>query len=371
MGQNADGSTRWATKTEWAAWFDSQMAGSAAAGAAEYATTTGALSSSTIGGLARKAIRGGVYGAAIGLAVEGVLDGAGWAIKELQDQVVVPGIPQEELKPSAWCFTTQGGVQRCANSPGVMTASAHLANSSEFSQPCTASVINNSGYYYCKRIGDGVQILTIIDGPRTMPVTGWPVSYVNANPSTDDVPVSDEQLGDAIKQRPEVVDSLLTDPRTGRPVMTPELQQQGDDLKKRLEEREGYDPSDPSTVPDLEDDTVKDDGSPWPSFCGWATAVCEFITWFKADDAETESPEVPWEEESPADYEQSWSSGLGGGSCPSAVTFTVALGGQSASPEFSFDGLCRFATMMRPVIIALASIIAGFIIAGVRGTKDA
>ena len=370
-GKNADGSTRWITYAEWAARFDSQMAGNAAAGAVEYATTSGTLSSSTIGGLARKAIRGGVYGVAIGLVVDGVLDGAGWAIKELQDQVVVPGTPKEELKPNAWCFTTEGGVVRCANAPGLMTASAHLANFAAFSQPCVASVVGNNGYYYCKRKSDGYMVNVIIDNPRTMPVTGWPVSYVNDSPSTDDVPVTDDQLGEEIRKDPGLVNSLLTDPRTGRPVMTPELRQQGDDLKKRLEEREGLPTSEPSTDPNLEDDTANDQGSPWPSFCGWATTVCDFIAWFKTEPPDQDKPEVPWEEEKPADYEKSWTSGLGGGSCPAPVSFSVSLGGQSASPEFSFAGICQFGTIMRPVIIALAAIIAGFIIAGVRGTKDA
>jgi len=370
MGQNADGSTRWATKTEWAAWFDSQMAGGAAAGAAEYATTTGALSSSTIGGLARKAIRGGVYGAAIGLAVEGIIDGAGWAISELKDQVLTPGT-KEQLGESGWCRENN-----CASTiDGLIPWAQKKYPPSDPSVVARWIGVESSPVegYLCAlvkpELGGGCASMVPV-AYRTKPTTGWG-DTVNVGVGTDPGPVSDEDLGNEIRKDPGLVNSLLTDPRTDRPVMTPELQQQGDDLKKRLEEREGYDPSDPSTSPDLEDDTANDDGSPWPTFCGWATSVCDFITWFKTDDPESESLEVPWEEESPADYEQSWSSGLGGGSCPSAVTFTVALGGQSASPEFSFEGLCRFATMMRPVIIALASIIAGFIIAGVRGTKDA
>lgn len=365
-GQNADGSTRWVQDAEfnatWDKWLGEASAGGGVAAASEYIKSSGPLSSSTIGSMGRKALRGGVYGAAVALAVEGVIDGAGWAIKELQDQVVEPGTPQEELKPNAWCFTTQGGVQRCANAPGLMTASAHLANSAEFSQPCVSSVSKNEGYYWCKRIADGAQINVIIDSPRTMPVTGWPSSYVNANPSTDDVPVSDEQLGDAIRKDPQLVNALLTDPRTGRPVVTPELQQMMDDIKKQIEQREDIPSSEPSPAPDLEDDTAKDDGSPWPSFCGWATAVCDFIDWFKDGDGE----DVALPEKELEIQPSQWSSGIGGGSCPVAESVTVSVLGTSADVSFDLQPLCRMASELRPFLIAISMMVAVLIIAGVR-----
>ncbi|WP_152982604.1 virulence factor TspB C-terminal domain-related protein [Stenotrophomonas humi] len=317
--------------------------------------------------MGRKAIRGGVYGTAVALAVEGIIDGAGWAINELKDQVIDPGT-KEQLDRQGWCrekvcAPTIDGLIPYAQSRYTGTAYPDSRWIAIEQSPSNGLICYRViGTESC-RFSMPVQLVL-------RPTTGWD-GYTNVSPGTDAGPVSDERLGDAIRPHPDVVNSLLTDPRTGRPVMTPELQQMMDDIKQQIEQREGMPGSDPSPAPDMEDDTAKDDGSPWPSFCGWATVVCDFIEWVKTDDPDTQNPEVPWEEEIPADVTQTWSSGLGGGSCPSAASFTVSLGGFSASPEFSFEGICQFGTIMRPVIIALAAIIAGFIIAGVRGTKDA
>ncbi|WP_198407546.1 hypothetical protein [Xanthomonas campestris] len=62
-------------------------------------TAAGEISSTTIGSLGRKAIRGGVYGAAVGLAIEGIIDGAGWAIDELKKQVVTGPPAATEVPP--------------------------------------------------------------------------------------------------------------------------------------------------------------------------------------------------------------------------------------------------------------------------------
>ncbi len=378
VGQNADGSTRWATTTEWAAMWDKMLegVGAGAVAATEYAKTTGPVSSSTLGGFARKAIRGGVYGTAVALTVEGIIDGAGWAINELKDQVTTPGTEQAPLgEVNAYCITDAYNVGefRCSPAPATLAAVAHMANKIA-AQPCSLHIYQ-AGYstqYRCARPGAGPnEYVFVVEGQVRKPTGGWTPKYHNDSHYEPPRTVTDDELGDAIRQNPQLVDSLLTDPRTGRPIMTPELQEQGDQLKQQLEQREGIPSSDPLPAPNLEDDTAKDDGSPWPSFCSWASAVCQFIDWFKTDDQEAPAPEVPWEEEAPAQVEQKWSSGLGGGSCPAPSSFSVSLGGQSVSPEFSYEGICQFATYMRPVIIALAAIIAGFIIAGVRGTKDA
>jgi hypothetical protein len=377
QGQNADGSTRWVQDAEfnatWDKWLGEASAGGGVAAASEYIKSGGPLSSSTIGSMGRKALRGGVYGAAVALAVEGVIDGAGWAIKELQDQVVEPGTPQEELGESAWCFFgTNGRPSRCASAPGLLTASANLIDPSAYAQPCTAKYSPewDRAFYSCVRISDGVTLVVNSDLRVTRPITGWPVG-VNDNPGTDDKPISDDQLGDAIRKDPQLVNALLTDPRTGRPVMTPELQQMMDDIKKQIEQREGIPGSEPTPAPDMEDDTAKDDGSPWPSFCGWATAVCDFIDWVKTDDPDTQKPEVPWEEEKPADFDQKWSSGLGGGSCPPPISVSVPVPGGSVGIEFSYEFLCQFATILRPLVIAMAAIMAAVIVAGVRGGSSA
>lgn len=331
--------------------------------ATEFATTSGALSSKTIGSLARKALRGGVYGAAIGLAVEGIIDGAGWAIGELQDQVMDGPVRQPETAPPGTQMAcTAEQQQRCVPLSTPMALCGAIMSISVHHTVCTSVRRDGSMLYYNVTPGGGTYGGVV----RTF-TTDQPIYGTGYQPN----PVADEQLGDAIRREPQLVNDLLTDPRTGRPIMTPELQQQGDQLKREIEDREGIPTSGSTPDPDLEDDSPSSDTSPWPSFCGWASAVCTFFDWFKADDSDTSKPEVPWEDEDPSAVQQTWSSGLGGGSCPAPVSFSVSLGGTSASPEFSFAPVCQFGTLMRPVIIALAAIIAGFIIGGVRGTKDA
>lgn len=328
----------------------------------EYQSRSAALSSKSLGSLARKGLRGGVYGVALGIAIDGVIDGAGWAIGELQDQVLDGPVVQPDTAPAGTemvCLSGQGKACVPASTPLALCPAIRRQQNTEVCKDA-----RRSGYfvYYTVTAGGGTFAAVI-----NIFATDYPIDGTGYQPN----PVSDEQLGDAIKQHPELVNELLTDPRTGYPMMTPELQKQIDDIKREVEQREGLPESDPTPAPDLDDDTATNNESSWPTFCGWASAVCEFFKWVKTDDTDTEKPETPWEEEDPAQVTQSWSSGLGGGSCPSPVSFTVSLGGQSATPEFSFSPICQFGTMMRPVIIALATIIAGFIVAGVRGTKDA
>ena len=337
----------------------------------EYQSRSAALSSRTVGSLARKGLRGGVYGIALGLAIEGIIDGAGWAINELKDQVMSGPPAPTEVPPGGEYYVGSDG-KYYSSSQAAAVGSTSARNNNPYGNVFVFKYMKDCVGGVCKfvmemtnandqkfDIEDGVS-QRFNDSPRPMPVF-----------DTQPHPVSDEELGDAVKGSPEVVNDLLTDPRTGYPIPTPELQKQIDDIKKEVEDREGIPNSDPSPSPDMEDDTAKDSQTSWPSFCGWASAVCDFFKWVKTDDPDTKKPETPWEEEDPAQVKQSWSSGLGGGSCPAPVSFTVSLAGQSATPEFSFSPICQFGTMMRPVIIALATIIAGFIVGGFRGTKDA
>lgn len=364
-GRNANGTINYVQKTEWAANFFKNTPGGGAAAATEFRTTVGALSSSTLGGLARKAIRGGVYGAAVGLAVEGIVNGAGWAINELRNQVLVPGTPQQPLGEVAYCLPVNNQ-WRCSSQEGQLAGIAHLLTNGYFSQPCAVDGRASWGRYLysCPRISDGLVMSVAVESEVVRPGPTWPASYVNSSPGTDDVPVSDDQLGDSIRQNPQLVNDLLTDPRTGRPVMTPELQQQGEQLKREIEQREGLPTSDPSPAPNLEDDTPKDEGSPWPSFCSWATPVCDFIEWFKGPG----DPDVDLPEREIQLDQDGWSSGVGGGSCPQAQEFSVDLVGTTGRASFDFQPLCSFATTMRPVLIAVCALIAAFILAGLRSS---
>lgn len=74
-----------------------------------------------------------------------------------------------------------------------------------------------------------------------------------------------------------------------------------------------------------------------------------------------------WDDEAPEWSE--WQSGLSStGSCPAPVSTTISLGGYSTAIEFSYQPICDFAALMRWVLIAAATIMSGFIVAGVRNS---
>jgi hypothetical protein len=360
MGTNAQGGTIWGTQTQFESMWQSAVDQQARS---EHNTRTRSISNGTLGAMARKGLRGGVYGAAVALALEEIIDGAGWAIGELQDQVLdSPAIPPSTAPAGTVLYCTREAQQQCTVTAEALCPA--ISSLKPYYTDCYVKGYSGDSPLYNVTPGGGSYL-----GVRKVFQTDFPIYGTGSSPN----PVTDDQLGEALRPQPDLINDLLTDPRTGQPITTPELQQQIDEINDQIRQREGM-PSQPSPSPspDLNDDTAQDPApSAWPSFCGWASAVCDFFKWVKTDDPDTQRPEVPWEEENPASITQSWSSGLGGGSCPAPVTFSVTLSGTTASPEFSFEPVCQFGTVMRPVIIALAAIIAGFIIAGVRGTKDA
>lgn len=330
------------------------------------------VSSSTLGGLAGAAMKRIGPAAALYQTAKSIVDGAGWAIDELTDQVVVPGVPQQPLGPVIYCATPLGGGQLGCSSTPQGLGQAIATRSTGPSAPYTFHSYNGSNrLYFCGKNGpSGGCAASVIVSTRTDPTGNWnPVDYPNWNYGSDPQPVTNQQLGDLLKNHPQVVNAILIDPETGAPIHTPELIQAMNDLRRSIEAANGIDPGPDATPKDpMETQPME---SAWPTFCSWASTVCDFIGWVKTEDPDTARPEVPWEEETPLDVTQSWSSGLGGGSCPGPATFSVTLAGTTSSPEFSFEPICQFGTVMRPVIIALAAIVAGFILAGVRGSKDA
>lgn len=319
------------------------------------------VSSSTLGGLAGAAMKRIGPAATMYQTVKTIVDGAGWAIDELTDQVMDnPLVPPDTAPPGTrmLCYSTSAN-EHCTL-PSTPNSLCPVIQANPSYDVCSHTFSNGDFYYYRVTTGGGTAVAVIKTFNTTMPVYGT---------GTSPQPVSHYDLGQLLKNHPDVINAILIDPETGAPIHTPELVQAMNDLRKSIEAANGIDPGPDATPKDpIETQPME---SAWPTFCSWASTVCDFINWVKTDDPDTQRPEVPWEEENPASITQSWSSGLGGGSCPAPVTFSVSLSGTTASPEFSFEPVCQFGTVMRPVIIALAAIIAGFIIAGVRGTKDA
>lgn len=333
--------------------------------------------SSSIGAAAKKVIGRGLPYVGWAMTLRDIVNGAGWVIDELGRQVQVPAQPSQPLGDVVYCVPRSiAGVDlsglACVNSPEEMPQAVdRLWNSYGFGYR-SGPTASGSGYLVgIKRLSSGSSYGSVQFGRRIKPSSGWSESDHNYSAGTDAVPVSDFDLGQALRDHPQVVNAVLIDPETGAPLRTSELVAALNDLRKALEAANGLPAGEDITAdPTWSDpETVTPHESPWPGFCDWATTVCEFIDWVKAPDDAPDRPEVPWDETPPEPVQ--WSSGLGGGECPAPHQVTVSIMGYSASPTFEYTPLCTAATYLRPVLIAVATIVAAFIVAGLRQSKDA
>lgn len=103
----------------------------------------------------------------------------------------------------------------------------------------------------------------------------------------------------------------------------------------------------------------------FPVFCTWASVVCEAVTWFKAEPTtlETQAPELPEIDVPVTDVP--FVSGLGAGTCPGGVNAEFSFFG-SHVVAFSYQPMCDFAALIKPLFILMASILSAMILAGLR-----
>ncbi|WP_226977766.1 virulence factor TspB C-terminal domain-related protein [Xanthomonas sp. LMG 12461] len=308
------------------------------------------MPSSTLGTLARGALKRGFAAYNAYLMVKGIVDAAGWAIDELKNQVVAPATAQT-LQPGskAWCATV-GGEMRCTTTTGGAIAIAGL----QF-QNCTSAEFESPDNYLIVSCRNGNDRLALAKTVTQQAVVNY------GSGTTSDTVIDDGQIGDLMKKSPEVVNAILIDPDTGAPIRTQEITDAMNALRKQLEAANGVDPG-PDSVPTDDPSKTQPMESQWPTFCSWAGKVCDFVDWMRSDgEPEKELPERDIEINP-----NSWSSGIGGGSCPAPETFTVNVAGSSGQGEFSWQPLCDFSTLLRPFLIVVASIAAAMILAGLR-----
>ncbi|CAN7347676.1 virulence factor TspB C-terminal domain-related protein [Pseudoxanthomonas sp. LjRoot168] len=322
-----------------------------------------AVGSATLGTAFKSSIKKLVPIAGWYMTAKSILEGLGWAINELQGQVVAPGTPQADLANTVFCLS-KGGEYYCANSPGQLL---HIVESIMILEtqrtPCgTAGLYTNGGMrYWCTRKSDGAQLNSYLENPLTRPASGWPATHHNSNPGSEDQPISDYDLGQVLKQHPEIVNAVLIDPNTGAPIRTPELIAALNTLMRQLEAANGVTTPQPDLVTDSDwGDQEPPNQTDWPGFCDWATVVCEFINWFKLDPQLPDDVELPYEEKEIEWQERD--SGLGAGTCPAPISASVL----DTTVEFGYEGICGFMEYMRPVAIACAWISAAFIVVNAR-----
>lgn len=101
-----------------------------------------------------------------------------------------------------------------------------------------------------------------------------------------------------------------------------------------------------------------------PSFCSWATPVCDFIGWYKKDDLPQKEQLEPDADEEIAlqKVDINW-----GAQCPDKETIRFELEGHSIEISIiNFEYICPFAPIIKPIVIFGATLESLFILAGIR-----
>lgn len=126
-----------------------------------------------------------------------------------------------------------------------------------------------------------------------------------------------------------------------------------------------------------DEETTKEDGTKeqtktdtkteLPAFCNYAASLCKWIDW-------TQNDELPEKDDTDLEVNvpipTKTVSVNFGAQCPAPVSYPFSMGGYSTTiPLIKFEPLCATAPIVKPSIIALASIGAAFIIFG-RGKSE-
>lgn len=98
-----------------------------------------------------------------------------------------------------------------------------------------------------------------------------------------------------------------------------------------------------------------------PSFCSWATVVCEWLNWTKEpiNDSEPDLSSILTDE----DFERSYNISFGSSSCPEPISLNIAF--LSKTVELSYEPVCDLATYAKPLVLISAYIFAIYIGLGV------
>lgn len=313
-------------------------------------------------------------------AVAGAVTATGWAIDELTNQVTKttmqldPNLDPRDTPINGYAWTeTFNGQTRVASTPnGVIAAFGFTPDHdarSYFSGCCTVIYKN-----YRHSNGSVNPTVYRINAPGTVydPVL-VPVQE----------PVSDAEFNQEVLPKflglpnSQIETAINTLPQT--PSLSDMLRDWLQDVANRSPDL-SFDPAtksltytDPATGETIELETAQPDytqdgtesftdvaGTQWPSACEWFPKLCDWLDWTQEFEEPTPE-EMPFEEINLADVQQDFNSGLGSGSCPAPVSFNY--GGYSGNYEFT-TACFAAETYFRPVILAMAAIMAGFIIVG-------
>lgn len=212
--------------------------------------------------------------------------------------------------------------------------------------------------------------------PEAPPLTH---SAPTGDPLGGNNPVSDTDAAELANSNasPELKNAPLNNPLTGNVVRTQEVANAEKALYNEIAPQLGKAQSSAQPVaplavglqPDIgRDDLDKPNTSPtaleFPEFCSWASVVCNAIDkfyeepskpvdaeWKLQDNISTVTPEAV-----------TYTSGIGGGTCPSPKSFTVL----NTPLSYSFQPICDLASIARMFVLLFAYLSSIYIVMGVK-----
>lgn len=325
-------------------------------------------------------------GNAFQLGLTAAILGMGWAMDELTGQIYsVPETSSLACASGSSCALIVGaiGISPVRCSPPMSISCAQKSYDYYCKQrpptdnqcnPTTLLIVtsvtnngsNSAGLIYANKAGSARN-------------SSWGVSTVTQDtytPETQAVPATDIQIADSITPQltNDQLKKLHTDPVTGA------IQQPQEVLNKMTEVANQYarelnpnsvNATAPTAVaiPGVTELPATDSlpqtvALDLPDFCTWATTVCEYMDWTKempTEPVDSEFTVASLVDETEVNLE-SYSSGLGSGSCPSPESL-VLLGN---TYNFSWQPACSLATGMSMLLIAGAYLSSIFILLGIR-----
>jgi hypothetical protein len=350
-------------------------------------------SKATIGRLATLG-RGGPYGAAIQALAIGVA--WAWSDELLQYVQETPGASTSPTYADAWdicyvgqgtnfCYTVTTGYAGCqaflgtaASTWGGEGYSYEYVDSAEpaWQGTCTYNQYLD-GTYQSQKSQSVVWYQSAGQQPECP--AGSSFDGTNCVEPTQTLPVPMQDIGEAIDNSTSVTPHQILSDAVDRgtwdnpdpegveaqawPEMEQARQQVQTEIQREYEPQQGDPAADPETIQQTQTATNQITG------CELLPAVCAIWDWLSGEPPTTDDTVLPEETVDANALIGSYSSGLGDGSCPSAIPVTGING---FSFNYEFTTACDAATTyVKPIVLFLASLSAAFILLGQRKTGEA
>ncbi len=341
----------------------------------------------TIGGLAIDALEvSGIFDGGLSDILAGALTAYGLYV-DAQGHVYTSNPNSQQFRKYAGCTTYQTscylvdgtylfGSLADAESYGATLAANYQAGLSPYCQSNTSvSDVSNNGVidvtenYTCSSGATDHDVVATIQTVSSS--TGGQPPPANPNQPQLATP---QQIAQALAQEDPGIAPQLVNNAQGQEFNTPNVQQAATQLGQQIATQTGQPVGNPEPAPASSTSPAPSStslinpapsssapqSSPsgnFPPFCSWAAVVCDFINWMETKPQQQAPPQLPV---NPAPAGSSWSSGLGGGSCPAPYPFQVF----GSTYQLDLTPICTLMTDIRGLVLAACALIAAFILSG-------